>query len=84
MSGPRGRGRPPRLTQAEEHEVRRYREAGVSIERLAAMWHISRETVYKILARQRARFGLEQLPNGRRARAHLYMSKEPPGTSTER
>src|ERR1700677_1987837 len=34
-------GRPSKLSAAEKHEVRRYREAGVSIARLASMWHVS-------------------------------------------
>jgi len=36
------RGRPCKLSQADQHELRRYREAGVSIERLASMWSISK------------------------------------------
>lgn len=78
--GPRAamnkRGRPPRLSDADKHELRRYREAGVSIARLASMWHISTTRVYEILAEQRAKFGPEQLPEGKRqlARRHLYTS----------
>lgn len=70
------RGRPSKLTPAEEHELRRYREAGVSIARLGAMWHVSTTTVHKILADQREKFGPEQLPEGRRqyARWHLFSS----------
>src|SRR6185312_6845251 len=57
------RGRPRKLSPAEQHEIRRYREAGVSIERLANMWSISKQTIYRVLAEQRAKLGLEQLPN---------------------
>jgi len=39
-----------------------FREAGASIARLAAMWHISTTTVHQILAAQRVKFGPEQLP----------------------
>lgn len=44
------RGRPCKLSQADKHELRRYREAGVSIARLASMWHLAPTTVHKILA----------------------------------
>lgn len=71
------RGRPPKLSQTDKHELRRYREAGVSIARLAAMWGMSTARVYQILAEQRERLGPEQLPAHRRtlARLHLYTSK---------
>jgi len=68
------RGRPRKLSPAEQHEIRRYREAGVSIERLANMWSISKQTIYRVLAEQRAKLGLEQLPNKHLARAHLFTS----------
>lgn len=70
------RGRPPKLTAAEQHELRRYREAGVSIARLASMWHVSTTTVHQILADQREKFGPEQLPAHKRqyARWHLFSS----------
>lgn len=72
------RGRPAKLSPADQHELRRYREAGVSIQRLAGMWKISMATVYNILADQRAKFGPEQLPQHKRhlVRAHLSMSKK--------
>lgn len=78
------RGRPCKLTQTEQHELRRYREAGVSIARLASMWHISTTTVHQILAAQRVMFGPEQLPKDKRhlARWHLFRSGNPDSTST--
>jgi hypothetical protein len=77
------RGRPCKLSVAEQHELRRYREAGVSIARLASMWRISTTTVHQILAEQRAKFGPEQLPEGRRqyARWHLFSSVKVSSTS---
>jgi Helix-turn-helix domain of resolvase len=72
------RGRKPRLSQAEQHELRRYREAGVSITRLASMWHVTPCTVHKILAAQRLLFGPEQLPENKKhlARFHLFTSSK--------
>ena len=72
------RGRPSRLSDADKHELRRYREAGVSIARLASMWRISTTRVYEILAEQRAKFGPEQLPAAKRhlARRHLFTSSK--------
>ena len=71
------RGRPSKLCAADQHELRRYREAGVSIQRLASMFNVSMATVYNILADQREKFGPEQLPHDKRhlARAHLSRSK---------
>lgn len=68
------RGRPSKLSPTEKHEVRRYREAGVSIARLASMWRVSTTRIYEILAEQRAMFGPEQLPKEKQqlARRHLY------------
>ena len=74
-------GRPSKLSDADKHEVRRYREAGVSIARLASMWQVSTTRVYEILAEQRAKFGPEQLPKDKRhlVRRHLFTSdKETP------
>jgi chromosome segregation and condensation protein ScpB len=70
------RGRPSKLNDAEKHEMRRYREAGVSIANLAGMWKMSTTRVYKILAEQRAKFGPEKLPDHKRhlARRHLFTS----------
>jgi hypothetical protein len=78
------RGRPAKLSEADQHELRRYREAGVSIARLAGMWHISTTTVNKILAAQRVKFGPEQLPEDKRhlARQHLFRSANSEPTST--
>jgi len=78
------RGRPQKLTDAEQYELRRFREAGASIARLAAMWHISTTTVHQILAAQRVKFGPEQLPKEKRqyARLHLFTSGNSEPTST--
>lgn len=80
------RGRPAKLSEANQHELRRYREAGTSIARLAAMWGISTTTVNKILAAQCLKFGPEQLPENKRhlARRHLFRSGNPDSTSNER
>ncbi len=59
-------GRPPKLSEADKHELRRYREAGVSISRLAGMWQLGTRRVLQILAEQRAKFGPEQLPEDKR------------------
>jgi hypothetical protein len=69
-------GRPSKLSPADKHEVRRYREAGVSIARLASMWHVSTTRIYEILAEQRVMFGPEQLPKDKRhlVRQHLFRS----------
>jgi len=70
------------MTPAEQHEIRRYREAGVSIARLAKMWNVSSPTIYRILAEQRTKFGLEQLPNKHLARAHLFRQVASPTSDT--
>lgn len=77
-------GRRPKLTVAEQHEVRRYREAGTSIARLSSMWHVTPTTIHKILAAQRLKFGPEQLPENKRhlARWHLFRSAPTDPTST--
>lgn len=84
QEGRRGRGRPSRLSDRDKNELRRYREAGVSIARLAGMWHIATGTVYKILAEQRAKFGPEELPKEKRhlARRHLFTSRKSETGST--
>lgn len=74
--GPRGRGRPSRLSAADKHEVRRYREAGVSIAHLASMWRISTTRVYEILREQREKFGPERIPDRMR---HLVRLRVNPG-----
>lgn len=70
------RGRPSKLSPADKHEVRRYREAGVSIARLASMWSVSTTRIYEILAEQRVMFGPEQLPKDKShlVRRHLFTS----------
>ena len=77
------RGRPPRLSTADKHELRRYREAGVPIARLAAMWSISTTRVYEILAEMRQRLGEEHLPESKRhlARRHLFHGQPVQSTS---
>lgn len=79
------RGRPCKLSVSDQHELRRYREAGASIARLASMWHIAPTTVQKILAAQRKLFGPEKLPEGKEhlARWHLFTSANPEQTSTD-
>ena len=74
---PRGRGRPSRLSAADKHEVRRYREAGVSIEHLAGMFRISKTRVYEILREQRERFGPERFPEEKKhlIRRHLFVGQ---------
>lgn len=78
------RGRPNKLSAADQHELRRYREAGVAIAHLANMWKISITTVYQILAAQREKFGPEQLPKEKRhlVRRHLYRSGKSRGNET--
>ena len=70
------RGRPPRLSLADKHELRRYREAGVPISRLAAMWSISTTRVYEILAEMRARLGEEHLPADKQRYARRYLFRQ--------
>jgi predicted DNA-binding protein YlxM (UPF0122 family) len=72
-------GRPPRLSEREKHELRLYREAGVSIAHLAGMWHVSTKTVYDILAELRAKLGPERLPAHKQhlARKQLYSQSVP-------
>lgn len=65
------RGRPPRLTVADMHELRRYREAGVSIERLATMFKVSKRRVFEILAALRVIHGPEEMPAHKRQLVRL-------------
>lgn len=60
------RGRPSDIGFAEKHEIRRYREAGISIARLSAMWHKSPRRIHEILAEMRKRLGPEQMPSHKR------------------
>ena len=71
-----------KVSRADKHELRRYREAGVSIARLANMYGISTGTVYEILRELRALLGPEQLPEDKRnlARKHLFTSRNNPGS----
>jgi len=62
---------PRKLSVQEEHEVRLFRESGVSIDRCAKLFEVSHTTIYRALRNQRRKFGLEKLPNGQSARAHL-------------
>jgi hypothetical protein len=71
ITEPRRRGRKPRLSVGDWHEVRRYREAGVSIERLATMWHVSKRTIHEGLAALRVIHGPEQLPEHKRQLVRL-------------
>ncbi len=64
-------GRPPRLKPLQEFEMRQYREAGATIKQCAALFEVSNATVYRVLAKQREKFGPEKLPNGHRARSYL-------------
>lgn len=64
-------GRPPKLTPLQEFEIRQYREAGATIKQCAGLYEISIATVYRVLAKQRKKFGIEKLPNGQRARSYL-------------
>jgi len=71
----RRRGRPSSLSLADKHELRRYRESGASIARLAGMWGLSTKRVYEILAEMRERLGPEQLPPEKRRLARLHLFK---------
>jgi hypothetical protein len=66
------RGRPPTLSDAEKHELRRWREAGVPISRIALAYGLGKRRVLQILAEQRERFGPEQLPRDKR---HLVRAR---------
>lgn len=65
------RGRPRSLSRQEAVELRRYREAGVSVRHCAAMYEVSEATVMRALAELRQVMGPEKIPNRRRARWHL-------------
>lgn len=62
-------GRPPALTPLQEFEIRQYREAGATIKQCAAHGGVSVTTVYRVLRKQRQKFGLEKLPNRQSARS---------------
>ncbi len=65
------RGRPPKVSRADRHELRRYREAGVPVKHLAQMWHITEGTVFQILRELRAQLGPERVPESRKHLARL-------------
>lgn len=62
-------GRPPKLTARAEFEIRQNREAGASIKYCAIQAGVSVTTVYRVLRKQRAKFGLEKLPRRQSARS---------------
>ena len=62
-------GRPSTLTPLREFELRQFREAGATIKECAAYAGISVTTVYRVLRKQRAKFGLEKLPRRQSARS---------------
>jgi DNA invertase Pin-like site-specific DNA recombinase len=62
-------GRPPKLTPLQEFEIRQYREAGATIKQCAGLAGVSVTTVYRVLRKQREKFGLEKLPNRQSARS---------------
>lgn len=64
-------GRPPRLKPVEEFTMRQYREAGMTIRQCEQAFGVSKATVYRVLAKQREKFGPEKLPRGQLARSHL-------------
>jgi len=68
------RGRKPKHSRADKHEIRRYREAGVSIKRLAAMFEVAETTICAYLRELSAVMGPEQLPEDKKhlARKHLF------------
>ena len=68
------RGRPLKVSLQDQHEMRRYREAGVAIKDLAKMWNIAETTVCQILRRLRQQLGPEKLPDHKKhlARQHLF------------
>jgi len=78
------RGRPLKVSQADRHEIRRYREAGVAINRLAQMWNVTDTTIYQILRELRAQLGPEQLPDDKKhlARKQLFTSANLPDSVT--
>lgn len=70
-------GRPPTLTPVEEFTMRQYREAGMSIRQCETAFNVSKATVYRVLAKQREKFGPEKLPNRQSARSHLTRRETP-------
>jgi len=67
------RGKPPKLTAADEFELWQCRCAGISVTRLMAMWGLKRRRMQEILAKQREKFGVEQMPANKR---HLVRARD--------
>lgn len=67
------RGRPPKLTAADEEELWQCRCVGVSVARLMAMWGLGRRRMQAILAKRRKIHGVEQMPEGKR---HLVRARD--------
>jgi len=65
------RGRPLKVSQSDQHEMRRYREAGVAIKDLAKMWNIAETTVCAILRELRKQLGPEHLPEHKKHLARV-------------
>lgn len=72
------RGRPPKVSRADQHEMRRYREAGVPIKDLAKMWNIAETTVNAILRSLRKQLGPERLPADKEYLRRTYLGREQP------
>ena len=77
------RGRPLKVSHADQHEMRRYREAGVAIKDLAKMWNIAETTVCAILRKLRKQLGPEKLPDHKKHLARQYLFTCEKATSTE-
>lgn len=68
------RGRPPKLTDADKFEVWQCRDkAGISVARLCGMWKLGRRRMQEILAEQREKHGVEQMPAHKR---HLVRARD--------
>ena len=67
------RGKPPLLKPADEFELWQCRCAGVSVDRLMKMWGLGRRRMQEILAKQREKFGVEQMPANKR---HLVRARD--------
>jgi hypothetical protein len=76
------RGRPLKVSIADQHEMRRYREAGVPIKTLAGMWNIAETTVCAILRKLRKQLGPEKLPDTKKHLARIPISTCEKTTST--
>jgi hypothetical protein len=68
------RGRPAKLSDADKFEIWECRrKVGISVERLCSMWGLGRRRMQEILAEQRAKFGVEDMPQHKR---HLVRAKD--------